>query len=359
MRPEQDPVSPLESQSPLLTASLALLSGKPFLYPVPESDGRLVSEEKERGRWGRGQAETEAERAARLEARQVKTEEIHRRVEAGLEALALCLSQGRSGEFIAFLESLSRFHRYSWANTILIAFQNPEATLVAGFNAWKELGRYVKPAEKGIAILAPLKRRTQRGEEEKSESEGTQTPAKTAPLAPGVGSVYGFKVVHVFDVSQTDGKPLPELACVKGDPAHYLARLKDAVRAEGVTLSYRESPGGALGSSSGGRIEIKSGLSPAQEFSTLVHELAHELLHPVPVRGDLSPATRETEAEAAAYVVSRSIGLDPGTSSSDYIQLYLGDTSTLSGSLERIQQTASRILSCLEGPEGSLFRKGV
>ena len=142
---------------------------------------------------------------------------------------------------------------------------------------------------------------------------------------------------------------------MQGDPAHYLPRLKALIAAEGIRLDYHDDLGGAFGRSCGGRIELKTGMMGAQEFAVLVHEFAHELLHPLALRAGIPKIVKETEAEAVAYVVGRAVGLEPGTASCDYIQLNQGDTATLAASLERIQKAATRILSHLEGQ--TAFRK--
>lgn len=152
-------------------------------------------------------------------------------------------------------------------------------------------------------------------------------------------------MAHVFDVTQTDGEPLPEFATVQGDPGRNLERLKAAVRKAAIEIDYDFIPGGALGISSIGRITLSPELEPAAEFAILVHEFAHEILHRGNERSNGKKSVLETEAEAVAFIVCRAIGLDTNTASSDYIQLYRGTKETLGQSLERIQQTAARILA--------------
>jgi hypothetical protein len=151
---------------------------------------------------------------------------------------------------------------------------------------------------------------------------------------------------YVFDIAQTDGEPLPAASEVSGDPGGKTASLKAAIHDHGIILEYVADLGGALGISAGGRIQLLTGLSPAVEFTTLVHELAHELLH----RGVDRPAscaTRELEAEAVAFVVGTASGLDTSASSRDYIHLYGGDPESLMQALDRIQRAASVILRAL------------
>jgi hypothetical protein len=154
-------------------------------------------------------------------------------------------------------------------------------------------------------------------------------------------------VVYVFDVSQTDGEPLPEFAKVTGDPGDYSERLKGLVRQLSIELEYSDQLGGALGVSRGGKIALKEGLDPSQEFTTLVHELAHEILHQGDERKGSTKTSRELEAEAVAFVVAQAIGLDAGTASSDYIQLYRGDKAQLTQSLDAVRKAASLILEAI------------
>ncbi|MHC4677490.1 MAG: ImmA/IrrE family metallo-endopeptidase, partial [Planctomycetota bacterium] len=151
---------------------------------------------------------------------------------------------------------------------------------------------------------------------------------------------------YVFDIGQTDGKPLPEFARVQGDPGVYTERLERFVADRGIKLE-RSNLRIAEGVSIDGIILLKAGLSPADEFSVMVHELAHQILHRDQVSRPEDKTVREAEAEAVAFVVSYGIGLEVNTASSDYIQLYNGDKEMLVKSLERIQRTASEILGAV------------
>jgi hypothetical protein len=266
-----------------------------------------------------------------------KAELVRQTAEKAIETLAQALEEGRSEALTECLGAMSRFHRYSLHNILLIACQRPDATHVAGFHTWqKEFGRYVMAGERGIAILAPMVRKA-RGETTEAEA-GDEAQARI---------LRGFRVVYVFDVAQTDGRPLPEFATVSGDPGRHLGNLKALVVARGIELSYEPNLGGAYGMSSGGKIQVLAGQTPAQEFAVLAHEVAHELLHKVEAQDRPDKTTRETEAEAVAYVVTSAVGLQTGTAARDYIQLYRGDKETLARSLERIQQTASLILEAV------------
>jgi antirestriction protein ArdC len=263
----------------------------------------------------------------------IKADEIKAKTDAALDALMADLQQGRSESLTKYLAVMGKFHNYSFGNQMLIAMQRPEATHVAGFRAWTRFNRHVKKGEHGIMILAPLVGR--RKDEEIEEAEASR--------------VFGFKAAYVFDISQTDGEPLPEFAKVTGDPEEYLDRLKTLVTREGIALLYDDSIRPALGVSQGGTIRIAEGLEPAEEFSTLTHELAHEKLHRSPERRNNTNRTiRETEAEATAFVVCQAIGLETGTAALDYIKLYNGDRETLKASLEFIQSAAQTILKGIQ-----------
>ena len=254
--------------------------------------------------------------------------------EQGLDQLAEALAQGRSDTLEDYLSVLAKFHRYSFQNCMLIACQRPNATHVAGFNAWKKLGRQVVKGAKGIAILAPCVYRS------KDDDEAADGDKKAV--------VMGFKVVHVFDVSQTEGEDLPQFAAIDGDPGELIERLELVIGQHDISLTYDYLPSGALGVSAAGSIIIRPDLSPAERFAVLAHEFAHELLHKGERRHDTTKTVRETEAEAVAFVVCQAIGLDSSTRSADYIQLYRGTTETLAESLDYIQKTATHILALIE-----------
>lgn len=265
----------------------------------------------------------------------MKAEEAKKIADQALQSLSDALKNGRSEQLTQYLAMLAKFHRYSFGNVLMILSQKRDATHVAGFNTWKQMGRYVKKGEKGIVIIAPMSIRPK-----EDQPESTPNGKQTKPI-------LRFRGVHVFDVSQTDGHELPEPSRVSGDPAHHLAAIKELVQAKGITLDNDDLPIGADGVSRGGRISIRAGLEPANEFSVIVHELAHELLH----RGEDRPTgktVRETEAEAVAYVVCQAIGLDTGTAASDYIQVYDGKTETLAASLDRIQHIATNIIAIIQ-----------
>lgn len=261
-----------------------------------------------------------------------------------LARLAAALEAGNSAALTAYLNVTARFHKYSWTNCLLITMQCPSATHIAGFRAWLGLGRHVRKGEKGIAILAPIICKRKRETQDQNDSSST---------AEAIGQLVGFRSAYVFDVAQTDGQDLPEFATVKGDPQQHLDRLKVLVASHSITLDYDNAIAPAKGVSRGGSITLLPNQPAAEEFSTIVHELAHEKLHRTDRRADTTKTIRETEAEAVAFVVCHAIGLDTNTAAEDYIKLYNSDSATLSASLQFIQSTAAEILNALEVSAGT------
>jgi antirestriction protein ArdC len=265
----------------------------------------------------------------------MKLEEVNLKTKEAVDYLVQSLEAGQSAVLTQYLGAMAKFRNYSFGNIMLIARQKPDATNVAGLRTWNSLGRFVRRGEKGIFILAPMVGNKRK----KNENAEPNTDAKeTHP------TLYGFRGVYVFDVTQTEGNELPTLTEVQGDVSGYRERLVKFVEVQGVTLNYSERIAPAKGLSYGGKITLLSGMQPAEEFSTLTHEIAHEMLH----RGDRRTLTtkqvRETEAEAVAFVVCQSVGLQNGTASADYIQLWHGDANLLRESLQAVQQTAALIL---------------
>src|SRR5208283_1896467 len=168
----------------------------------------------------------------------------------------------------------------------------------------------------------------------------------TTEKEANTSTLLGFRRVHVWDELQTEGTPLATIGEVTGEAGVYLDRLRDFVRAQGIALEYNESIAPAFGMSYGGRIALLPGQTKAEEFSVLVHEVAHERIHKAERRTATTKTVRETEAEAVSFVVSKAIGLNP-SSSADYIQLYHGNAELLMESLEVVQQTSAVILAAI------------
>jgi N-terminal domain of anti-restriction factor ArdC len=261
-------------------------------------------------------------------------------IAASMHSLIEQLEAGRSEALTAYLDAMVHFRNYSFGNVLAIAKQRPQATNVAGMWTWNQVGRFVKKGEKGIAILAPMLSKARKDE---AQAEGEITTKKS--------SLLGFRKVYVWDESQTEGAPLPKMEKVTGDVGAYLERLRESVIAQGITLEYNEGIAPALGSAFGSTIRILPGQTKAEDFSTLVHELAHLMLKHCERRTEITKTVRETEAEAIAFVVGKTIGLTTSTASADYITLYHGNAALLTESLELVQQTSAVILAAIQTEE--------
>ena len=260
---------------------------------------------------------------------------------------------------------MSRFHKYSVNNTMLIYLQKPDATLVAGFNKWKDqFGRHVKKGERGIQIIAPTPflKKTQ---------EPMLDPDTKAPLLDADGNeileehtvkIPVFKPVSVFDVSQTEGKPLPQLArTLSGDAQQYEAFLEALRRSSSVPIEFERMQPGTDGyfSPDQQRIAIREGMSEVQTVSAAIHEMAHSKLHnyteisaaaqedgsETPVRKDRR--TEEVEAESVSYSVCQYYGIETAENSFGYIASWSEGKALkeLRASLETINKTASGLIT--------------
>ncbi len=260
-------------------------------------------------------------------------------IAANVKSLIEQLEAGHSHALTAYLDAMSRFHNYSFGNILEIARQRPDATRVAGLYAWNQLGRKVMKGQKGIRILAPIIG-FKRKKDEEAEKDITRQNTRV---------LVGFRNAYVFDVSQTEGAELPSMREMRGSVGENRDRLVSFIKSRGIELVFIEKIAPALGMSYGGKIVILPGQAEAEEFSTLLHELAHEMLHKAE-RRTTTKVVRETEAEAIAFVIGKAVGLETGTASADYIHLYHGNASLLAESLEVIQQTSAVILAALQPP---------
>jgi len=262
-------------------------------------------------------------------------ENIKKITNQAIEQLVEALDGGHSEALTRYLGAMAKFRAYSLTNVMLILSQRRNAQRVAGYKTWQSFGRQVKRGEKGIMIIAPQFRKLTENSTEVATKEET----------PGVA---GYRAVYVWDVEQTEGKDLPEIGSMTGDPGLYLERLEAFVRGLGIDLCYSADIAPAHGMAEKGKITLLPDQSPAETFATLVHEVAHSDMHFGERRTATTKRTRETEAESVAYVVCTAIGLNPGTSSTDYIGLYGGDSKLLIESLEYVRTTATRILDAIE-----------
>jgi len=264
-------------------------------------------------------------------------------IKQAVDYLIQQLEAGKSETLTAYLNAMARFHSYSFGNILQIARQRPTATRVAGIRTWNELGRFVKKGEKGIQILAPMTgyRRNRKDADIEQEPQTKPQPV-----------LIGFRAVYVFDVAQTEGADLPEFEHgITGEVGEHRDRLIDFLAQQNIALEFNEKIAPALGVSYGGKIALLPGQSKAEEFVSLVHETAHELLHKAERRTMTTQTVRETEAEAVAFIVGQAVGLEIGSASSDYIQMYAGNATLLAESLEVIQRTASTILRAIRPEE--------
>ena len=265
----------------------------------------------------------------------MNSENIKKIATQAIEQLVEALNAGHSEALTRYLSAIAKFRAYSLCNVLLILKQCPDAGRVAGYRAWQSLGRQVKKGEKGIMILAPvLRKRTD--------------AASEADTADESRAVATYRPVYVWDEQQTTGDELPQIGSVTGDPSVYLERLETFVRANGIALDYSADIAPAKGLAQKGKITLLPNQTPAETFSTLVHEQAHAILHQSDRRAETTKRIRETEAEAVAFVVCQAIGLETGTAAADYIQIYEGDAKLLVDSLQHIQRTAIRILDAIE-----------
>jgi hypothetical protein len=177
--------------------------------------------------------------------------------------------------------------------------------------AWNQLGRKAEKGEKGIPHPRPDRRRQAQAKERSRKGHH-----QTKPSCLG-----GLRSAYVFDVTQTDGAELPAMREIRGDVGENRDRLLSFLEQQGIELVFTENIAPALGMSYGGRIALLPGQSKAEEFSTLVHELAHEMLHKAERRTATTKVVPETEAEAIAFVVGKAVGLETGSASADYIHL--------------------------------------
>ena len=293
-----------------------------------------------------------------------RLQEITAGIEQGIKELF------ESEKYIRYLSVMSKFHRYSVNNTMLIYMQKPEATLVAGFNKWKnQFERHVKKGEHGITIIAPTPYK-------KKIEEMKRDPDTHAPILDADGKavmekkeieIPMFRPVKVFDVSQTDGKPLPELASsLSGTVPHYEAFLEAVRRSASVPIEFEAMAANTDGyfSPDRQRIAIREGMSEVQTVSATVHEVAHSKLHDRQKIQETSAAgdnasdqpkpkdrnTEEVEAESISYAVCQYFGIQTGENSFGYIASWSKDKDLkeLRASLETINKTSCELINDIE-----------
>ncbi len=226
-----------------------------------------------------------------------KAKALRQTIDDRLEQLAKAVDDVRASElFKQYLDVQARFHKYSWHNTMLIATQKPDAEHVAGFKTWQTMNRYVRKGERGIMIFAPRP-----WKHTDTDDAGNDTERQ------GVS----FRPVHVFDISQTDGDPLPEVEVPDVETAAdtLLASLERVASKRGIAVNYTSLDAGYYGVSKGGTIDLATGHATGQQAKTLAHELAHEAMHKQNRPDGLTRTVAELEAESVAYVVASHFGL--------------------------------------------------
>lgn len=286
-----------------------------------------------------------------------KVQEITEKLEQGLQELF------ESEKYKSYLNTMSKFHNYSFNNTLLIAMQKPDATLVAGYKAWqRNFERHVKKGEKGISILAPAPYKIK--EEQEKIDQVTNEPMLDKDGMPIMEEVEikipAFRVVPVFDVSQTDGKELPELSVseLSTDMEGYQDFMKALETVSPASIQYEDILGEAKGyfDITLNRIAIQEGMSESQTVKTAIHEVAHAKLHSREreKETDLSERkdrnTKEVEAESVAYTVCQHFGIDTSDYSFGYIAAWSSgkEMTELKSSLDTIRRTASELISGIE-----------
>ena len=281
-----------------------------------------------------------------------ETKELTDKLEAGVESIL------NSDQYIEYLKFVSKFHNYSWTNNILIMLQNPEATLLAGYRTWQtKFNRQVKKGEKGIRIFAPAPIKVQRERETINENGENVTELVE-------GKVMKFKPTTVFDVSQTEGDPIPEGITINeltGEVENYEQIFEAIKKTAPCNVYFREKAEESKGAyyHTDKCIKLNPGMSQLQTIKTLVHETAHALLHDRD-KGSLvedvetekiSRSQREVEAESVAYIVANHFNLDTSDYSFGYVASWGSDIKLFKVALARIQKTACHII---EGIEKSL-----
>lgn len=286
-----------------------------------------------------------------------KVQEITEKLEQGIKELF------ESEKYKTYLNTMSRFHNYSFNNTMLIAMQKPDATLVAGFKAWqKNFDRHVKKGEKGIRILAPAPYKIKEEQEKLDPITGEIMLDKNGmPITEEVEiKIPAFRVVPVFDVSQTDGKELPDIGVneLSGSVEDYEDFMQALTEVSPVPITYEDIEGEAKGyfHTTDHRIAIQEGMSQSQTVKTAIHEVAHAKLHDRERNQDIDAVldkdrnTKEVEAESVAYTVCQHFGIDTSDYSFGYIAGWSSDRDMkeLKSSLDTIRKTASELITGIE-----------
>ena len=286
---------------------------------------------------------------AAAEARKAEMEEITSKLEKGVKDIF------DGANYQQYLNFCAKLPRYSVNNQILIMMQKPDATMCQSFTNWKEVNRHVRKGEKGIRILAPAPYKMQKEQEKVDASGKTILDKDGEPVKETVEvTINAFKPVSTFDVSQTEGEPIPSPGVdeLTGSVEGYetlLAAIKEVVP---VPISFEQIDSGAKGfyHLEENRIVVQEGMSEAQTVKTLLHEASHQALHSKEAMDSAgekkSKNQKETEAESVAYVVCQHYGIDTSDYSFPYVATWSADKEVpeLKASLDTIRRTASELI---------------
>lgn len=286
-----------------------------------------------------------------IESRDKRADELHQitdKLEKGVKDVF------QSDKYKQFLNVMAKFPRYSVNNTMLIMMQRPDAQLCQSFTGWKQMDRYVKKGEKGISILAPAPYKIEREQTKLDEKGRPVFDADGEPVKEKVEvTIRAFKVVKTFDLSQTDGKELPTIGPSElvGNIEGYPKLLQALQEISPVPVSFELIDGDAKGfyHLEDKKIVVQDGMSEVQTIKTLLHEMAHQILHDkdnVPEAKDISRNGKEVEAESVAYVVCQHYGINTSDYSFSYVAGWSEgkETPELKESLDKIRQTASEFI---------------
>ena len=252
-----------------------------------------------------------------------------------------------SEEWERWLRTLAKFHDYSLNNTMLIAMQMPEATRVASYRSWqRDFNRHVKKGERGIEILVPMVVKSKLGEDDETPQGDEETAERRKLL--------GFKVGHVFDVSQTEGEPLPEIASqVSADVSDFDSLMEAIMTVSSYPIEVVDGlppETNGLFSRRMGYIAVRKGMPQGQTVKTALHELAHSVMHDADAEELPDRAMREVQAESVAYAVSAALGLDTSGYSFGYVASWaVGKTEEeMRQCMKAVRDAAKQILDRLQ-----------
>ena len=290
---------------------------------------------------------------AAAEARKAEMEEMGKKLEQGVKDVF------KGENFKAYLDFCAKLPRYSVNNQLLIMMQKPDATMCQSYTGWKDMNRFVKKGEKGIRIMAPAPYKMEK-EQDKTDASGKVVMDKDGePVKEKVEiTVNAFKPVSTFDISQTEGEPIPTLGVneLSGKVEGYAVLLEALKQVIPVPIEFEDIKSGAKGyyHLEENRIAVQEGMSEAQTVKTIIHEAAHQALHSKEAlehsEEKKSQNQKETEAESIAYVVCQHYGIDTSEYSFPYVATWSADKEVpeLKASLDTIRRTSAELIVKLD-----------